>query len=262
MSINLDNQDLYIFKLSQGHQFIYLSKEEAQLYQDRIKNVSANSIFEIHLVSSLNTSQINFFTRGDTTILEKINKELNKCEISQKLQDEHKESINQQAHAKKVQIFQGLTIIDKLYWFNDIQKIPMTDILSHSFTSKEAMEKLSILQEGDFVEVGDYRATGLWYFDGEFLVKTTGEYGYFLPACAWRMVLKHGIEYFVPNVVDIDAQFILLPETSVVEVDGKILPHSDEHALALVLSDEDEDGLDAKTTIDGQVYNRGYCPLY
>jgi len=78
-----------------------------------------------------------------------------------------------------------------------------------SMQIKDTISFLGRLKTGDMVDHSSYRGQGLYYCHRNYLYKTTGEYGYFLPSCAFEMALKHGLDYFVES--DCGAEFVLVP---------------------------------------------------
>jgi hypothetical protein len=95
--------------------------------------------------------------------------------------------------------------------FDEVEDGEMIDykkILSSITNDSEKQEFLK-LKDGDLIDLDGYRGTGLYYYDGssESFIKTSGEYGYFLPCEAFSFVLEHGLEYYQ----DCGAEFVLLP---------------------------------------------------
>ena len=66
------------------------------------------------------------------------------------------------------------------------------------------------LRKGDIVDTEGYRGIGLYYYDGTRLIKTKGEYGYFLPKEAFKMVEKHGIDFFGKSYSG--AEYVIIPD--------------------------------------------------
>lgn len=60
------------------------------------------------------------------------------------------------------------------------------------------MELIPIIRAiyNQLIDANGYRGLDLWYYDGMTLIKTTGDYGYWLPQEAFKMILKHGPRYF------------------------------------------------------------------
>jgi len=67
---------------------------------------------------------------------------------------------------------------------------------------------LDEFEEGDTIDCHGYRGTGLYYYDGVSLIKSEGEYGYFLPTEAFKMVKKKGLKTFELT----GAEFVRIPE--------------------------------------------------
>ena len=66
------------------------------------------------------------------------------------------------------------------------------------------------LRKGDIIDTEGYRGIGLHYYDGTKLIATIGEYGYFLPEEAFKMVEKHGIDFFGESYCG--AEYIMIPD--------------------------------------------------
>src|SRR5205085_4069254 len=94
-------------------------------------------------------------------------------------------------------------------------------ILSNEPIFQELIQYVPDIKKGDAIDTADYRGVGIWYFDGNKFVKTGGEYGYFLPAEAWKMVEKYGLDFFE----DIPVEFVTIPANATLEVDGeRVIP--------------------------------------
>lgn len=78
-----------------------------------------------------------------------------------------------------------------------------------SMQIKDTISFLGRLKTGDMVDHKSYRGQGLYYCHRNYLYTTTGEYGYFLPSCAFEMVLKYGLDYFTES--ECGAEFVLVP---------------------------------------------------
>ncbi len=97
---------------------------------------------------------------------------------------------------------------------------------------------LAQIKEGDFLDVQGYRGTGLYYYNGKDFIKTEGEYGYFLPSDAWKMVQLHGLEFFKGRC---GAEYILLPKGVKIETKGDEHLDLDQDRLALSINCTDND---------------------
>jgi len=94
------------------------------------------------------------------------------------------------------------------YWESQTRLDLRPFIQLHGIENKEQLQQLKTeLKEGDLVDTAGYRGQGLWYYNGDVLIATTGEYGYFLPPEAWKKVEEYGLQYFE----DTGAEFVLIP---------------------------------------------------
>lgn len=100
---------------------------------------------------------------------------------------------------------------------------------------------------GDIIDTDGFRGIGLWYCDGTSLIKTQGEYGYFLPSQAYKKVEEHGLEYFAMQT---GAEFVLLPATASIKVNGEPVHNSGFQALVFQPFQEDT------INIDGRVFDK------
>ena len=88
---------------------------------------------------------------------------------------------------------------------------------------------------GDIFDTAGYRGQGIWYYDGTRLWQASGEYGRFLPACAFQMVQFHGVDFF--KKASIGCSWVLIPTYLHVEahdLNGELItqeastPHDEE----------------------------------
>ena len=88
-----------------------------------------------------------------------------------------------------------LTIHNLIYLIKENQH---PDYTSDDITKiiGEIRETLRDIKGGDMVDIQGYRGEGLYYYDGNNLLKTYGEYGYIIPSEAWKFVDKYGLRYY------------------------------------------------------------------
>lgn len=55
------------------------------------------------------------------------------------------------------------------------------------------------LKRGDTIDFEGYRGIGLYYFDGNTFIKTTGIYGYYLPSDAWEFIKILGPDTYLES---------------------------------------------------------------
>lgn len=116
-----------------------------------------------------------------------------------------------------------------------------------------------ILREGDIIDTKGYRGLGLWFFDGVNLIKSSGEYGYFLPDEAWSQVEQHGLQYFERT----GAECVLIPDKKEISIFAKgkkvgSMIVASGHALCINGGSDGEEYV-----IDGKKYSdTSLCEIY
>lgn len=115
---------------------------------------------------------------------------------------------------------------------------------------------LDKIKEGDLLDFDGYRGIGLYYYNGEEFIKTLGEYGYFLPSDAWKMVHLHGLRFFISG----GAEMILLPKDVKVETEDDRHLSLNQDQLAIYIDSNNFDN--EYVTVDGVKYKTDILNLY
>lgn len=118
-------------------------------------------------------------------------------------------------------------------------------------------------RKGDLLSNDDYRGTGLYYFDGKLVYKTTGEYGYFIPSVDFEMVKQHDLEFFNTET-GAGAEFILIPKECRVTsdcADDNCEDEENDGNFAMSLAHVHQNEGD-RVVVDGVEYLATFCRLY
>ena len=110
------------------------------------------------------------------------------------------------------------------------------------------------IKEGDMIDCSHYRGIGLYYFDGNKPIKTKGEYGYFLPVEAWRMVERYGIRFF--NYNSVGAEYVLIPNNLKVLYENEEI--TDENRAIYIREQDDTE----RVIVDGKEYKSSLINFY
>ena len=101
--------------------------------------------------------------------------------------------------------------LDAIQNQNDFDKHEMAEYMSThiDFTG---------INEGDLIDINEYRGIGLYYVGkNKLVIPTEGEYGYELPSEAFDMLIQHGSDYYE----DIDGpEFIIVPDSDYIGIIG------------------------------------------
>jgi hypothetical protein len=124
----------------------------------------------------------------------------------------------------------------------------------------------SRFEEGDVADTSCYRGTGSWYYDGHVFIKTSGEYGYFLPKEAWPMIVRHGSEFFDRCGCD----YVLLPPGAEVDPTNIVSDNAPEALQPFVVREDREFGVcirtgagsDERLIVDGKPYDTPLTTFY
>lgn len=169
-------------------------------------------------------------------------------------------NLKRQANGTACRVWNFTPVKSKDLNFDDSLPITLEQFLSCNTVE----EKDANFKSGDLFDNDGYRGSGLYYFDGNMLHRTTGEYGYFISAVAWSKVKEHGLEFFgTPS----GAEFILLPAECKIE---SLCAEKEEHdvrvkkgnngqfAISLFIRDDPDD----QVIIDGITYPGTLYQLY